>query len=105
MVQGANTLLFVRSEVWLGAMVPKRWARRAVTRNAIKRQIFTVAREFESLLPMAAYVVRLRCAFDKSHFLSASSSALKTVARAELQQLFASICRGANETSPQGPGK
>jgi ribonuclease P protein component len=34
--------LFGVQDVWLGAMVPKRWARRAVTRNAIKRQIYAV---------------------------------------------------------------
>ena len=31
--------LFPSTDVWLGAMVPKRWARRAVTRNAIKRHV------------------------------------------------------------------
>ncbi len=35
--------LFASDDVWLGAMVPKRWARRAVTRNAIKRQIYAVS--------------------------------------------------------------
>ena len=34
--------LFPLQDIWLGAMVPKRWAKRAVTRNAIKRQIYTV---------------------------------------------------------------
>ncbi len=64
-----------------------------------------MAREFESVLPVAAFVVRLRCGFDKSHFPSASSSALKTLARAELQQLFSSICSGAAVASSQGTGK
>ena len=32
--------LFTVDDVWIGAMVPKRWAKRAVTRNAIKRQIY-----------------------------------------------------------------
>ena len=43
-----------REQAWLGAMVPKRWARRAVTRNAIKRQIYTVGATFEARLPQAA---------------------------------------------------
>ena len=47
-------------DVWLGAMVPKRWARRAVTRNAIKRQIYNVSERFGDRLPVAAHVVRLR---------------------------------------------
>ena len=50
--------LFDLPDVWLGAMVPKRWARRAVTRNTIKRQIYTVAQEFADRLPVAAHIVR-----------------------------------------------
>ncbi|GAB1385333.1 hypothetical protein MASR1M59_04810 [Melaminivora sp.] len=73
---------------WLGAMVPKRWARRAVTRNAIKRQIYAVAGEQAQAMPHAAHVVRLRSAFDRKQFISASSELLKQAVRAELQQLF-----------------
>lgn len=80
--------LFVPPATWLGAMVPKRWARRAVTRNAIKRQIYNVSADFEAELPQAAYVVRLRSGFDRKAFPSASSVALKAAVRAELQQLF-----------------
>ncbi len=68
-------------------MVPKRWAKRAVTRNAIKRQIYAVSRDYN--LPMAAHVVRLRSGFDRAHFVSAQSDALKRAIRAELQNLFA----------------
>lgn len=74
---------------WVGAVVPKRWARRAVTRNTIKRQIYAVARDFESQLPLAAHVVRLRVGFDRDQFTSATSAPLKRAVRAELQQLFA----------------
>ena len=69
-------------------MVPKRWAKRAVTRNAIKRQIYTVSQDYETLLPMAAHVVRLRSGFDKAHFISATSDALKAAVSNELRQLF-----------------
>jgi ribonuclease P protein component len=70
-------------------MVPKRWARRAVTRNTIKRQIYAVLRCFlKPRLPQAAHVVRLRTAFDRKQFVSASSDQLKQAVRAELQQLF-----------------
>ncbi|MBP6599062.1 MAG: ribonuclease P protein component [Giesbergeria sp.] len=75
--------------VWLGAMAPKRWARRAVTRNAIKRQIYTVAAALEPQLLAAAHVVRLRAAFDRKLFVSATSDALKAAVRDELLQLFA----------------
>ena len=82
-------VLFGVFDVWLGAMVPKRWARRAVTRNAIKRQIYNVSAHFAEALPRAAHVVRLRSEFDRKHFISASSDALKAAVRAELEQLFA----------------
>jgi len=80
--------LFAVQDVWLGALVPKRWAKRAVTRNAIKRQIYTVSHLFESQLPRAAHVVRLRSTFDRQQFHSASSEALKQAARGELLELF-----------------
>ena len=70
-------------------MVPKRWAKRAVTRNAIKRQIYNVSADVACVFPQAAHVVRLRAGFDRSHFISATSDALKAAVRAELHQLFA----------------
>lgn len=69
-------------------MVPKRWAKRAVTRNAIKRQIYTVSAEFESSLTESAHVVRLRSGFDRAQFVSATSDALKLAVRTELLGLF-----------------
>jgi ribonuclease P protein component len=75
--------------VWLGAMVPKRWAKRAVTRNAIKRQIYAVtATAAPTSLIAAAHVVRLRAGFDRKEFVSATSDHLKAAVRAELQQLM-----------------
>jgi ribonuclease P protein component len=78
-------------QVWMGAMVPKRWARRAVTRNAIKRQIYALTVPLASCLPLAAYVVRLRSGFDRQQFVSASSDQLKRAVRGELEQLFARV--------------
>jgi ribonuclease P protein component len=86
--EAGEPALFDVSTVWMGAMVPKRWARRAVTRNAVKRQIYAVSALFESRLPLAAHVVRLRASFDRSQFKSASSVALKQAVRAELMQLL-----------------
>ncbi|WP_119964134.1 ribonuclease P protein component [Simplicispira lacusdiani] len=84
----APQALFAVPDAWLGAMVPKRWARRAVTRNAIKRQIYAVASALEPKLPQAAHVVRLRATFDRKQYVSASSDPLKQAVRAELLQLF-----------------
>lgn len=88
------------ADVWLGAMVPKRWARRAVTRNTIKRQIYAMASAFESQLPQAAHVVRLRSGFDRKQFLSATSDVLKQAVREELQQLFTYAVRKQRTAVP-----
>jgi len=64
-----------------------------VTRSAIKRQIYAVAAQVAARMPQAAYVVRLRAAFDRRHFVSAVSQPLKQAVRAELEQLFATACR------------
>ena len=85
--------LFSVQDVWMGALVPKRWARRAVTRNAIKRQIYAVSASLETGLPTAAHVVRLRSGFDRARFVSASSDALKYAVRAELELLFGQAVR------------
>jgi ribonuclease P protein component len=84
-----QALFAVVDEPWVGALIPKRWAKRAVTRNAIKRQIYAMSSDLEAKLPPAAHVVRLRSAFDRAKFPSASSEALKQAVRGELQQLFA----------------
>lgn len=84
--------LFPIGCVWLGAMVPKRWARRAVTRNAIKRQIYTLGQQYAGQLQVAAHVVRLRAEFDRRHFVSATSDALKAAVRTELHHLFERAC-------------
>lgn len=83
--------LFPVPGVWLGAMVPKRWAKRAVTRNAIKRQIYNVSVDFEPRLSKRAHVVRLRASFDRAQFVSATSDVLKAAVRTELQQLFSRV--------------
>ena len=69
-------------------MVPKRWAKRAVTRNAIKRQIYIVSAEFSPLKQPAAFVVRLRRDFSRKTFISATSDLLKQAIRSELLALM-----------------
>ncbi|WP_238945613.1 ribonuclease P protein component [Vandammella animalimorsus] len=65
---------------WVGALIPKRWAKRAVTRNLIRRQVYAVALEHlrattgeaaatDAALPASpglagfAWLVRLRAGF------------------------------------------
>lgn len=80
--------LFVGAGPWVGVVIPKRWAKRAVTRNMVKRQIYALAQERLPVLPCAALVVRLRSGFDRKQFVSATSDALKTAVRTELQLLY-----------------
>ena len=75
----------------IGVIAPKRWAKRAVTRNLIKRQVYAVSHEMSARLPCAALVVRQHAAFSREQFISASSKALKNAVRLELQQLLAQI--------------
>jgi ribonuclease P protein component len=85
--------LFVPGCTWVGAMAPKRWAKRAVTRNAIKRQVYAVCQDYESQLKPAAHVVRLRSGFDRKQYISASSPLLKQAIRQELIDLFDRLVR------------
>ncbi len=80
--------LFPVQDVWIGAMVPKRWAKRAVTRNAIKRQIYNVSADFMQNYPQAAFLVRLRREFSRKEFTSATSTQLKDAVRSEVQVLM-----------------
>jgi len=75
----------------LGALTPKRWAKRAVTRNLIRRQIRAVAQSFAPHLPKGDYVVRVRAGFHPAHFVSADSAPLRQTVRQELMDLFNQI--------------
>jgi ribonuclease P protein component len=81
-------------------LIPKRWAKRAVTRNTIRRQIYEVARMREAALPQAAMVVRLRSEFSRKQFISATSDALKGAVRTELQALFGKLVRPVVAAQP-----
>ncbi len=76
-------------------MVPKRWAKRAVTRNAIKRQIYAVSADFSQMYPQAAFVVRLRSGFARADFVSAVSDELRQAVRREIQTLMQAGAKAA----------
>jgi ribonuclease P protein component len=76
---------------WLGCMVPKRHARRAVTRSLLKRQVREVFKRHASWLPFGIWLVRLRAPFATERFVSASSLPLARVIRAELDELFGQL--------------
>jgi len=74
---------------WLGYVVPKRHARRAVTRSLMKRQIRGAFERHQPALPPGLWLVRLRQPFPVAEFPSARSAALLQAARCELDGLFA----------------
>ncbi|MCZ8074868.1 MAG: ribonuclease P protein component [Paucibacter sp.] len=84
---------------WLGVIVPKRHARRSVTRSLLKRQIRAAFAD-QPQLPPGLWVVRLRTPFDRKLFPSAASDALRAAARAELSQL---VGRLLSRTTPPPP--
>jgi ribonuclease P protein component len=82
-------------KLWLGLVIPKRHARRAVTRSLFKRQVRAAADHHSEALASGLWVVRLRAPFDNAKYPSAASSALQCAARQELDGLFASAARRA----------
>ena len=75
---------------WLGAVVPKRHAKRSVTRSLLKRQIRAAVLAQADVLSAGLWVIRLRAPFDVAQFPSARSQALRDAARRELDLLLAS---------------
>jgi ribonuclease P protein component len=72
----------------LALVVPKRHARRAVTRNLIKRQMRDAVRRRQAEWATMHLLIRLRGAFDALQFPSATSPALNEAVRGELDRLF-----------------
>jgi ribonuclease P protein component len=75
--------------IWLGQMLPKRHAARAVTRNLLRRQVRAAVTRHEARLAPGLWLVRLRRPFAAADFRSAASQALRRAAASELDQLFA----------------
>lgn len=76
-----------RRPVWsLGLVIPKRHARRSVTRQLIRRQMRAVVTSRQ--LAAGDWLLRLRSGFDVRSYPSAASDALRAAVRSELEQLF-----------------
>ena len=73
---------------WLGCVVPKRHARRSVTRSLLKRQMRAAAERHADALAPGLWLLRLRSGFATSQFPSAASDALRLAARLELDALL-----------------
>lgn len=74
---------------WLGCVVPKRHAARAVTRNLLRRQARAVMQRHAARLRPGLWLLRLRQPFSRSAgFVSADSQVLRACVSAELDRLF-----------------
>jgi ribonuclease P protein component len=73
---------------WLGLVVPKKHARRAVTRNLIRRAMRAALDQAGGALPSGLWVLRLKAPFDRKVFTSPASVPLLQAARDELQHLL-----------------
>lgn len=81
-----SALFAPAGSLWIGVITPKRRARRAVTRNLVRRQVYGAG---QAGWPPGAWLVRLRSEFDRRQFPSAASPALRQAVRQELDQLRA----------------
>jgi ribonuclease P protein component len=93
---GAAPVDDLPSQVWLGAVVPKRHARRAVTRNLVKRAIREAATASATALPRGLWIVRLRERIDVARYVSAASAPLREAVRLELADLFGRVGRACS---------
>ncbi len=96
--QRSSDLLFPDPDVWVGVMLPKRWAKRSVTRHAIKRQIYHQPEWLTAPFADHAHVVRLRSSFSTKAFPSAWSEPLRLAVRQELALLMQRVV-----SSPTAP--
>lgn len=97
---GADAPLFAQAPSYIGVVLPKRHAKKAVRRNLLRRQVVSLGRDLKSALQDTALVVRLKRGFDEKVFVSASSVPLKKAVRAELSDLFH---RGLGRLRQKGP--
>lgn len=78
---------------WLGLVVPKRHAKRSVTRNLLKRQMRQVVQDHAVQLVAGLWVLRLKAPFDRKQFSSPASDPLRQCAHDELVQLMRQLQR------------
>lgn len=85
----------------LGLVVPKRHARRSVTRTLVKVQIRAGMRRHLDSLVAGDWVVRLRAPIDRKQFPSARSEALAALLHAEIDLLLGDAARRARRAQAQ----
>jgi len=93
--------------VWLGMVIPKKQAKRAVTRNLVRRQMREAAGRFlrPGISPSTTdglWLLRLKQGFSHSEFPSADSLPLRRLVRQELDQLFLKALQTASGGQRRG---
>jgi ribonuclease P protein component len=87
-INGTGSVDNFPSRQWLGLVVPRRLARRAVTRQLLKRQMRAALQRHAASLPGGLWILRLRTGFDAQQYVSAASMALRQAVRGELDALL-----------------
>jgi ribonuclease P protein component len=86
--------------LWLGCVVPKRHAKRAVTRNLLKRQMRQAFQSQADSLPPGRWLMRMNRGFAITQFRSAASEALRLAAAQELHKLLLGLSSGSAACRP-----
>ena len=73
---------------WLGLVVPKRHARKATTRNLLRRLMRGAFDQHRPRLAPGIWLLRLRMPFDARRYRSAAPALLRQEARSELDGLL-----------------
>lgn len=92
----------------LGLVLPKKQARRSVTRSLIRHQIREALRRYAPIVraqgrfgdEVDGWVVRLKAPFDRQQFPSAASKALQLLVRQEMDELWSRLAKPASAGSP-----
>jgi ribonuclease P protein component len=84
-----DNLVSAAAKLGLALVVPKRHAKRAATRNLVKRQMREAMRSRLNVWADRQVLIRLRSPFATRQFPSAASDALRQAVRGELDQLLA----------------
>ena len=88
-MEDSSPAVSLAGRIWVGAVVPKRHAKRAVTRSLLKREIYAAADRHRAALAPGLWIVRLRAPVDRASFPSAASAALRRAVRCQLDALLA----------------
>jgi ribonuclease P protein component len=88
-----NAVSVAANRLGLALVVPKRHAKRAATRNLVKRQMREAVRRRVDAWAGRQLLIRQRSGFSVQQYPSAASDSLRHAVRSELELLFAQAGR------------